>query len=324
MPETPLTNRPKMHTGVPSSLTTAHRSVMRAVAVADAPCGLWFLEAVAAHTGTTSDERIDATVEELIARGFLVDTAAGLRLSSIALRDDVLRDTPHSVRQALHEAAAEVLADAGRPAQAARQLLRVLPAVSRSASALAARLAVDPAVGPSLAADLLLAAPAPGAAEARLAWLVDVADNLYLAGRVDETLRMLHREVTADRYGPRQRAMLLGRLGAYYATQRPSLSLTYLGRALNQELDVAGRSWTLTMLASLAARFGHPDAAELVAAAQRAHERSPSPGGAIRLALANAARATACGDLPRAARILREVDTGEPAARPPRPARSGR
>ncbi|MEU4439787.1 hypothetical protein [Micromonospora chalcea] len=179
MPETPLTNRPKMHTGVPSSLTSAHRSVMRAVAVADAPCGLWFLEAVAAHTGTTSDERIDATVEELIVRGFLVDTAAGLRLSSIALRDDVLRDTPPSVRQALREAAAEALADAGRPAQAARQLLRVLPAVSRSASALAARLAVDPAVGPSLAADLLLAAPAPGAAEARLAWLVDVADNLY-------------------------------------------------------------------------------------------------------------------------------------------------
>ncbi|MFD6610373.1 LuxR C-terminal-related transcriptional regulator [Micromonospora chalcea] len=315
LPETPLTSRPKMHTGVPSSLTTAQRWVLRGTAVADAPCGLWFLEAVAGRTGTTPDEPIDATVEELISRGFLVDTAAGLRLASIALRDDVLRDTPPSVRQALREAAAEVLADAGRPAQAARQLLRVLPAVSRSARALAARLAVDPAVGPSLAADLLLATPAPGAADARLTWLVDVADNLYLAGRVDETLRMLHGEVAADRYGPRQRAMLLGRLGAYYATQRPSLSLTYLGRALNQELDVAGRSWTLTMLASLAARFGHPDAAELVAAAERAHERSPSPGGAIRLALANAARATATGDLSRAARILREVDAGEPAAR---------
>ncbi|MFI7204877.1 LuxR C-terminal-related transcriptional regulator [Micromonospora aurantiaca (nom. illeg.)] len=315
LPETPLTNRPKMHTGVPSSLTTAQRWVLRGVAVADAPCGLWFLEAVAVRTGTTPDEPVDATVEELIARGFLVDTAAGLRLASIALRDDVLRDTPASVRQALREAAAEVLADAGRPAQAARQLLRVLPAVSRSARALATRLAADPAVGPSLAADLLLAAPAPGPADERLAWLVDVADNLYLAGRVDETLRMLHREVAADRYGPRQRAMLLGRLGAYYATQRPSLSLTYLGRALNQELDAAGRSWTLTMLASLAARFGHPDAAELVAAAERAHERSPSPGGGIRLALANASRATATGDLPRAARILREVDAGEPAAR---------
>ncbi|MFI7510987.1 LuxR C-terminal-related transcriptional regulator [Micromonospora aurantiaca] len=315
LPETPLTNRPKMHTGVPSSLATAQRWVLRGVAVADAPCGLWFLEAVAVRTSTTPDEPVDATVEELIARGFLVDTAAGLRLASIALRDDVLRDTPASVRQALREAAAEVLADAGRPAQAARQLLRVLPAVSRSARALATRLAADPAVGPSLAADLLLAAPAPGPADERLAWLVDVADNLYLAGRVDETLRMLHREVAADRYGPRQRAMLLGRLGAYYATQRPSLSLTYLGRALNQELDAAGRSWTLTMLASQAARFGHPDAAELVAAAERAHERSPSPGGGIRLALANASRATATGDLPRAARILREVDAGEPAAR---------
>ncbi|MEE3918406.1 hypothetical protein V2I01_06915 [Micromonospora sp. BRA006-A] len=272
-----MTNRPKMHTGVPSSLTTAQRWVLRGVAVADAPCGLWFLEAVAGRTGSTPDEPIDATVEELIARGFLVDTAAGLRLASIALRDDVLRDTTASVRQALRETAAEVLADAGRAAQAARQLLRVLPAVSRSARALATRLAADPAVGPSLAADLLLAAPAPGPADERLAWLVDVADNLYLAGRVDETLRMLHREVAADRYGPRQRAMLLGRLGAYYATQRPSLSLTYLGRALNQELDAAGRSWTLTMLASQAARFGHPDAAELVAAAERAHERSPPP-----------------------------------------------
>ncbi|MEU8315409.1 helix-turn-helix transcriptional regulator [Micromonospora sp. NPDC048887] len=315
LPETPLTNRPKMHTAVPSSLSTAQRWVLRGVAVADAPCGLWFLEAVATGTGTTPDEPIDATVEELIARGFLADTAAGLRLASIALRDGILRDTPPSVRQALREVAAGVLANAGRPAQAARQLLRATPVVSRSARTLATRLAADPAVGPSLAADLLLAAPAPGSADARLAWLVDVADNLYLAGRVDETLSMLHREVAADRYGPRQRAMLLGRLGAYYATQRPSLSLTYLGRALNQELDAAGRSWTLTMLASLAARFGHPDAAELVAAAQRAHERSPSPGGGIRLALANAARATAVGDLPGAARILQEVDAGEPAAR---------
>ncbi|MEU7761491.1 MULTISPECIES: hypothetical protein [Micromonospora] len=110
MPETPLTNRPKMHTGVPSSLTTAQRWVLRGVAVADAPCGLWFLEAVATRTGTTPDEPAGATVEELISRGFLVDTAAGLRLASIALRDEVLRDTPPSVRQALREAAAEVLA----------------------------------------------------------------------------------------------------------------------------------------------------------------------------------------------------------------------
>ena len=108
LPETPLTNRPKMHTGVPSSLTTAQRWVLRGTAVADAPCGLWFLEAVAGRTGTTPDEPIDATVEELISRGFLVDTAAGLRLASIALRDDVLRDTPPSVRQARREAAALV------------------------------------------------------------------------------------------------------------------------------------------------------------------------------------------------------------------------
>ncbi|MGC4893176.1 helix-turn-helix transcriptional regulator [Micromonospora sp. DT31] len=140
-------------------------------------------------------------------------------------------------------------------------------------------------------------------------------DNLFLAGRVDETLAMLHREVAADRYGPRQQAVLLGRLGACYATQRPALSLTYLGRALDQDRDAAGRSWALTMLASLAARFGHPDATDLLARAERAHATAPAPGGEIRLALARASLAAGIGDLAGAARFLREVDATEPTAR---------
>ncbi|MGC4893175.1 hypothetical protein [Micromonospora sp. DT31] len=161
MPDTPLTNRPKMHTGVPASLTAVEQWVLRAVAVADAPCGLWFLDQMANRAGTPPQPSIEGTVEELICRGFLVDTAAGLRLATIALRDSVLRDAPPSLRQGLRETAAEVLADAGRPAQAARQLLRAMPASSGSARTLVARLADHPAVSPSLAADLLLAAPAP-------------------------------------------------------------------------------------------------------------------------------------------------------------------
>ncbi|MGC4861070.1 LuxR C-terminal-related transcriptional regulator [Micromonospora sp. DT41] len=303
-----------MHTGVPSSLTTIERWTLRGAAIADAPCGLWFLAEMATRS-TARRQSVDATVEEFIARGVLVDTAAGLRLASIRLRDGVLRDMPPSLQRALRETAAEVLFDAGRPAQAARQLLQAMPGVSCSAQALVARLVAHPAVSPSLAADLLLAGPAPDATDARLAWLIDVVDNLFLASRVEETLALLHREVAADRYGPRQRAVLLGRLGACYATQRPSLALEYLNRALTQNLDAGSRAWTLSMLASLAARIGHPDAARLVSEAERAQDASPAPGSAIRLALAHASRASGIGDLHGAARILREADAGEPAAR---------
>ncbi|MEV6695057.1 helix-turn-helix transcriptional regulator [Micromonospora sp. NPDC051196] len=314
MPEASL-KRPKMSTG--GSRTTSHiqRYVLRVVALADAPCELWFLEKMLVRSDVAAGLALDAAVEDLISRGTLVDAPAGLRLASPRLRDGVLAETPLATQQALRETAAEVLSDAGRPAQAARQLLRAMPAVDQAAWALAARLATDPAVSPTLSADLLLAGGSPGTAERHLDWLIATADNLFLAGRLAEAMRLLHTELAVDRYGPRQRALLLGRLGAYYATQRPSLSMGYLERALEQHRSGAERSWTLAMRASVAARFGYDDSGELLAEAESAHRAAPTAGGAVRLALARAAHATGAADLPCAARILRDVDTTAPAVR---------
>lgn len=296
-------------------MTAIERRVLRAVAVLDAPCRMWFLERMVARPATGADQPVDAAVEELVRRNVLVDTAAGLRLDSRQLRDTIMAATPPSVRRTLHEKAAVTLAVAGHPAQAARQLLRAMPAVNRATRALVARLVTDPAVSPALAANLLLADGAPADPGCRLDWLIPTTDNLFLAGRITEALALLHDEVAADRYGPRQRALLLGRLGTYYATQRPSLAMDYLNRALAQHPDVAARSWTLTMLASVAARYGHPDIGQLLADAERAHAAAPALGGEIQLAMAHAARASATGQLSRAGRILQEVDAGEPTAR---------
>ncbi|WP_341715946.1 helix-turn-helix transcriptional regulator [Micromonospora sp. FIMYZ51] len=314
MPEASL-QRPKMHTGGSPTTSDLERHVLRVIAIADAPCKFWFLEQMLVRSNVAAGLALDAAVEDLISRGSLVDTAAGLRLATPHLRDDVLAEMSPSTHRGLRETTAAVLADADRPAQAARQLLRAMPAVSRAARALAVRLVTDPGVSPTLAADLLLANGSAGPAARDLDWLVHTTDNLFLAGRLAEAMHLLHTELAVDRYGPRERALLLARLGAYHATQRPSLSMTYLDRALEQNLSVAELSWTLAMRASVAARFGYPDTGELLAEAERAHRAAPTDGGEIRLALAYAAHATGTADLPRAARHLREVDASAPAAR---------
>ncbi|MFD6755960.1 helix-turn-helix transcriptional regulator [Micromonospora gifhornensis] len=314
MPEASV-RRPKMSTGGSPATSDIERYVLRVIAIADAPCELWFLDRLLARAGVPTWPALDTTLEDLISRGTLVDSPAGLRLASSRLRDGVLAETPASTQRGLRESAAEVLADAGRPAQAARHLLRAMPTAAGTTRELAARLATDPAVGPTLSADLLLAGGPPDTADRLLDWLVATADNLFLAGRLAEAMHLLRTELAVDRYGPRQRALLLGRLGAYYATQRPSLSMTYLERALDQHLDGAQRSWTLAMRASVAARFGYADSGDLLAEAQQAHRAVPTAEGEIRLALARAAQATAAADLPSASRILQGVDADAPAAR---------
>ena len=137
-----------------------------------------------------------------------------------------------------------------------------------------------------------------------------------LAGRSGEAMEQLHREIAADRHGPAYRCMLFGRLGACYATERPSLALDYLDRALRRpDHDPVHRAWTLTTTAVVAARVGHPRAAQLMEAAGRAHGDAPSPGGEIRLALARAAHAAAAGSAPTAGRILRTADPDSVSAR---------
>ncbi|MEV6813464.1 hypothetical protein [Micromonospora sp. NPDC051296] len=192
-----MTNRPKMHTGGSAPMTAVERCVLRAVAVADAPCELWFLEQMVVRSGMAPGQPVDATVEELVARDVLVDTPAGLRLSSPQLRDGILGSVPLSLRRALHETAAMVLAVAGHSTQAASQMLQAMPVVSHAARVVVARLVTDPAVSPALAADLLLSDGAPHEPGARLDWLIATADNLFLAGRLTEALALLH-----DRWRP--------------------------------------------------------------------------------------------------------------------------
>ncbi|TNH27873.1 hypothetical protein FHG89_16910 [Micromonospora orduensis] len=86
-------------------------------------------------------------------------------------------------------------------------------------------------------------------------------------------------------------------------------------RALEQHPDAAGRSWVLTTLAEVAARYGHRGADQLLAEAERAQATAPTPGGAVQLAMASAASATGAGQLPCAGLILQEVEAAEPAAR---------
>ncbi|MEU6023692.1 LuxR C-terminal-related transcriptional regulator [Micromonospora sp. NPDC047134] len=314
MPEASV-QRPKMSTGGSPATSDIQRYLVRMVALADPPCELWFLARLLARAGVGTRLALETAVEELIARGTLVDGPTGLRLASPRLREGVLAELPLSMQRGLHESAAEVLAEAGRPAPAARRLLQAMPTVGQGARTLAARLATDPAVSPTLSADLLLACGAPGAPDHQLDWLVATADHLFLAGRLPEAMLLLRTELAVARCAAHQRALLLGRLGAYHATQRPSLSMRYLERALEEHLGGPERSWTLAMRASVAARFGYPDSGDLLAEAQRAHRTAPAPEGGIRLALAQAAQATVGADLPRAARILHEVDTSAPGAR---------
>ncbi|AVT38113.1 LuxR family transcriptional regulator [Plantactinospora sp. BB1] len=296
--------------------SAAQRWILRAVAICADPCQIWFLERMTDRTGPGLHDDVEA----LIAGGALADSPAGLRPGSVELRDAVRRGIPPSLLAALHHRAAGVLADQARPAAAAEHLLRVLELAGRVDVPLVSRLVADPALDPSTAADLLLAArdgrdPALGP-ELRRDWALAAVDHLMLAGRVEPALAILADEIAADRAGAGHRALLLGRLGAWYATGRPSLAFDYLDRALAQpDLRPGHRGWLLSTLAAVAGRLGRPGFDALLAAADRAQADAPTPDGEIRLALARAGSALAGGDLPAARRLLGRVDPSDPAAR---------
>ncbi|MDW5325909.1 helix-turn-helix transcriptional regulator [Plantactinospora sp. KLBMP9567] len=296
--------------------SAGQRWILRAVAICDDPCQIWFVERMTDRSGPGLHDDVEA----LIARGALADSPGGLRPGSVALRDAVRRGIPPSLLAALHNRAAGVLADEAHAAAAAEHLLRVLEVAGRVDVPLVSRVVADPAVDSSTAADLLLAAragenPALGP-ELRRDWALAAVDHLMLAGRIEPALAILGDEIAADRAGAGYRALLLGRLGAWYATGRPSLAFDYLDRALAQpDLLPGHRSWLLTTLAAVAGRLGRPDVESLLAAADRAQADAPSPDGEIRLALARAGSALAGGDLPAARQVLGQVDPSAPAAR---------
>ncbi|MFK3983130.1 LuxR C-terminal-related transcriptional regulator [Micromonospora sp. NPDC050397] len=347
-------------------LPAVQRSILRSLALTGTPGELWFVERMVRRSGPVLDHDIDA----LIARDLLRDTADGLRLPDGALRRAVIRGTPPSLRTAIRVRAAAILADSS-PTRATRLVLRALNLgwpvhVGRAESAppgarpgagtgridfdLVTRLTTDASVDPSVAADLLLAirshfgaAIDPGH---RRLWLPTLVDHLMLAGRTEQALAVLTEEIAVDRDGPAERAVLLGRLGAWHSDGRPALALGYLRRALAQEgVGPTHRSWLLTTLAVTAGPLGAPDPAavtgppghsggaagsggadarrvptdpaDLLAEAERAERRMPAPGGTVRLALARAGYALARGDLPSARRALDRVDPDLPASRAP-------
>ncbi|MFC6016526.1 LuxR C-terminal-related transcriptional regulator [Plantactinospora solaniradicis] len=296
--------------------SAAERWILRAVAVCEGACEIWFLERMTDRTGP----ELHDDVEALISRNVLADSADGLRFSSARVRGDVLRATPPSLRSALHARAAAVLAAESFPGPAANQLLRAMAATGRVDVPLVSRLVADPGVDPSVAADLLLAARAVrGAAvgpQLRRDWALATVDHLMLAGRLQPALAVLTEEIAADRDGAGHRAQLLGRLGAWYATGRPSVAIDYLHQALAQaDLDPGHRSLLLTTLAYVAGRVGHPGVDEFLAAAVRGQAAAPTPDGELRLALAGAGVALARGDVPGARQALARVDPSAPAAR---------
>jgi DNA-binding CsgD family transcriptional regulator len=298
-------------------MSPSERWLVRAVAVADDPCELWFVERMVDRSGP----EFGGDLENLIVRGVLRDTAGGLRVASAAMRGAVLRATPPSLLSALRQRAAGILAAAGIPSLAAGQLLRAVNAGCRVDLDLVSELASSPSVDPSIAADLLIALRARHGAvvesDRRRAWVLATVDHLMLAGRTQQALELLTEEIAADRNAAEHRAVLLGRLGAWHATERPSRALEYLRSALDQDhLARSDRTWLLAVAASVSGWVGHPETADLVRRAERAQVIAATPGGDVRLALARSAMALSCGDLPAARHALSTVDPGTPSARP--------
>ena len=92
--------------------SAAQRWILRAVAICEDPCQVWFLERMTDRSGPALHDDVEA----LIARGALTDSPRGLRPGSVELRDAVRRDVPPSLLAALHNRAAGVLVDEARPA----------------------------------------------------------------------------------------------------------------------------------------------------------------------------------------------------------------
>ncbi|MET8043502.1 helix-turn-helix transcriptional regulator [Micromonospora sp. NPDC005215] len=157
-------------------------------------------------------------------------------------------------------------------------------------------------------------------AEQRRRALFAAADQLRLAGRGTEALRVLAAEVAGHRHDERHRAQVLGHLAQIAARERPSVALAGLWEALDQGLDDRSRSTLLAVVAAVAARTGHPDADALLRDAGTAHAAAGDHSSARHLALGRAARSLSHGDLPGADAVLAALDPGAWVARPDAPA----
>ncbi|WCN79376.1 helix-turn-helix transcriptional regulator [Micromonospora sp. LH3U1] len=93
-----------------------------------------------------------------------------------------------------------------------------------------------------------------------------------------------------------------------FTTAEPSVALAGLREALDQRLDARSRSTLLAMVATIAARTGHPDADALLRDAGTAHATSGDHSSARHLALGRAARSLSHGDLPGAHAVLAALD----------------
>ncbi|MET7949490.1 helix-turn-helix transcriptional regulator [Micromonospora sp. NPDC005324] len=152
-------------------------------------------------------------------------------------------------------------------------------------------------------------------AEQRRHRLFATTDQLRLAGRGMEALHVLAAEIATSRGGERHRALLLGRLAQVVALEQPTIALAGLREALNLRLDAGSRGTVLALVATIAARTGHPDTDALLRDAGTAHAASGDPASARHLALGRAARSLAHGDLPGAQAVLAALDPDSWAAR---------
>ncbi|MGC4847476.1 LuxR C-terminal-related transcriptional regulator [Micromonospora sp. DT15] len=152
-------------------------------------------------------------------------------------------------------------------------------------------------------------------AEQRRHRLFATADQLRLAGRGMEALHVLAAEIVTSRSGERHRTLLLGRLAQIVALEQPTIALAGLREALHLRLDDRSRSTVLALVATIAARTGHPDTDALLRDAGTAHAASGDQASARHLALGRAARSLAHGDLPGAQAVLAALDPDSWAAR---------
>jgi len=199
------------------------RSLARAAAVSVTACEPWFLERMVGRSGPQLDDHL----EDLLARGVLRDTAEG---TVSGFRPHPRRGAAGDPRRRWCTACATA-----PPRCSPRPDSRPVPPVNcwtrpaRGAGStpdLVSGLADSPSVDPSIAADLLLALHARQdiavEPDRRRTWMLATIDHLMLAGRSQQALRLLTEEIAADRDTAPYRALLLGRLGAWHATERPS------------------------------------------------------------------------------------------------------
>ncbi|MFI6784447.1 LuxR C-terminal-related transcriptional regulator [Micromonospora sp. NPDC050276] len=145
--------------------------------------------------------------------------------------------------------------------------------------------------------------------------LFATADQLRLAGRGMEALHVLAAEIATNRSGERPRAHLLGRLAQIVTLEQPTIALAGLRAALHLRLDARSRSTLLALVATIAARTGHPDTDALLRNAGTAHAAAGDQSSARHLTLGRAARSLAHGDLPGAQALLAALDSDSWAAR---------